>query len=87
MRKSVGGWVAVHKNQPALGASDHHAQNLPRSTWARAGRQLQEGKGRFSQATVLSLPSHLCTSDRKPGKDTRCFQSQVMGAGDQCKWE
>lgn len=42
--------------------------------------ELQEGKGRFSQATVLSLtPSHLCTSDRKPGKDTRCLPESSDG--------
>lgn len=39
--------------------------------------QLQEDKSRFSQAT--------CTSDRKPGKDTRCLQESWDGAGDQ--WE
>lgn len=32
-----------------------------------------EGKGRFSQATMLSLTHPTYASDRKLGKDTRCL--------------
>lgn len=72
--------MAAHDGQPALGANWTtmlKAQGtmtcLTHVSQCRVTEFQEEGKGRFSQATMLSHTCPIYASDRKLGKDTRCL--------------